>query len=45
MEGNVVDPGQRADRSQQVNHDPPPGTSYPVGDWLGVCHIDVRHDH
>ena len=44
MEGIVVDRGQRAGRSQQLNHDPPAETSYPVSDWLGAWHIDVRPD-
>ena len=35
MEGIVVGLVQRAGRSQRLNHDPPPETSYPVSDWLG----------
>jgi hypothetical protein len=34
MEGIVVNLGQRAGRSQQLNHDPPPETSYSVS---GAC--------
>jgi len=41
MEGSVVDLGQWASRSQQVNHDPQPEPNYPVSDWLGVRHIDL----
>ena len=36
MEGSVVDRRQRAGRSQQLNHDPPPEASYPVNDWLRI---------
>ena len=32
MEGSIVDQGQRAGRLQQLNHDPPPETSYPMSD-------------
>ena len=43
MEGSVGDLGQRAGRSQQLNHDPPPETSYPVttsnAQAAGVGHV------
>ena len=43
MEGIVVDLGQRAGRSQQLTHDPPPETSYPLttsnAQAAGVGHV------
>jgi hypothetical protein len=40
MEGIVVNLGKGPGRSQQLNHDPPQETSYPVSDWLG-CGIST----
>jgi hypothetical protein len=44
VEGIVIDLGHQTCPWQQLDHDPPLATSYPVSDWIGVWHIDVRHD-